>query len=203
MGFNHRILSLLFILFSFSGIAQQEFFNSADLFFKKYVHEGRINYSLIKANSSDLSKMVQLTANFPMSDEIGNTNKAFYINAYNILVIRQIIDHYPVKSPQDIPGFFDTIHQNIAGTQRTLNQIENEVLRPVYSDPRIHFVLVCGGLGCPPIPNFAYMPDRLEIQLENQTKRALNNSDFIRVNDKQTGLSEIFKWYADDFTKKS
>ena len=203
MGINRQILSLLFILFSFSGIAQQEFFNTADLFFKKYVHEGRINYSLIKTNSSDLAKMVQLTADFPLSDEIGNTNKAYYINAYNIIVIRQIIDNYPVKSPQDIPGFFDTNPYNIAGTQRTLNQIENEVLRLVYKDPRIHFVLVCGGLGCPPIPNFAYTPKRLETQLENQTKRALNNPDFIRVNDKQLGLSEIFKWYADDFSDSS
>ena len=67
------------------------------------------------------------------------------------------------------------------------------------NDPRLHFVLVCGALGCPPITNFAYQPKQLEQQLEQQTRIALNNNDFLKVNDGKVELSQIFKWYTQDF----
>ena len=129
------------------------------------------------------------------------TTKAFFINAYNILMIHAIVEKYPVKSPMDIAGVFDKTKYAIAGTMLTLNDIENKMIRAKYNDARIHFVLVCGANGCPPITDFAYTPEKLDQQLDQQTKLAINNPNFIKVNvkSKKVELSQIFEWYKEDF----
>ena len=68
-------------------------------------------------------------------------------------------------------------------------------------EARFHFVLVCAGLGCPPIINEAYLPETLENQLHTQTALALNNTDFIRIKGEKVLLSQIFEWYKSDFVK--
>ena len=78
--------------------------------------------------------------------------------------------------------------------------IENKLLREKFNDPRVHFVLVCGAIGCPPLINYAYRPDTLEKQLDAQTRSAINGN-FIKVHSKKKKLevSEIMKWYRSDF----
>jgi len=110
------------------------------------------------------------------------------------------VDHYPVKSPLDVPGFFDKSAYSVGGQYITLNSIENDLLRKNFpEESRFHFVLVCAGLGCPPIINEAYLPDTLKSQLQRQTELSLNNPDFVRIKGKKVGLSQIFEWYKDDF----
>jgi hypothetical protein len=100
-----------------------------------------------------------------------------------------------------VPGFFDKIKHDVGGEHITLNDIENKLLRANFpQEPRFHFVLVCAGLGCPPIINSAYMPSSLDAQLEKQTVTALNDNNFIRViNKKKVQVSQIFEWYTQDF----
>jgi len=69
------------------------------------------------------------------------------------------------------------------------------------TEARFHFVLVCAGLGCPPIINGAYLPQTLENQLQRQTELALNNPNFIKAKGKKVLLSQIFEWYKGDFTQ--
>ena len=196
-------LSILIILFvaglSNSLISQNSYFEDVDNLMKMFVVDGKVKYAQIVDSPSLLEKIRKEIAEFPMTDEVGPRNKAFYINAYNVLVIAQIVDNYPVDSPMEVDGFFDTNKFDVAGDKLTLNQIENEILRPVYKDPRFHFVLVCGAVSCPPITNFAYMPEKLDSQMDKQAKLALNNKDFIRFDEGSLKLSEIFKWYKDDF----
>ena len=88
----------------------------------------------------------------------------------------------------------------MGGENITLNDIENKLLRANFpEEARFHFVLVCAGLGCPPIIASAYMPDTLDTQLEQQTVKALNDPDFIRVKNNKVGVSQIFEWYKSDF----
>ena len=89
----------------------------------------------------------------------------------------------------------------MAGTRITLNDIENKKLRAKFNEPRFHFVLVCGALGCPPIIPKAYTPANLEKLLEKQTVQALNDPNFIQVKGNKVAFSEIFKWYKEDFIK--
>ena len=129
------------------------------------------------------------------------TQKAFWINVYNVIVIKSVIENYPVESPLSISGFFDKKKHTVGMEKLTLNEIENDKIRSRFNDPRVHFVLVCAGLGCPPIINKAYLPEILDTQLEKQTRLALNDSKFIRLNERKNkvAVSEIFKWYLKDF----
>ena len=92
--------------------------------------------------------------------------------------------------------------REIGDKEITLNDIENKLLRGKFpKEARFHFVLVCAGLGCPPIINQAYLPESLETQLQTQTTAALNNPSFIRMKGKRVLLSQIFEWYKVDFTQ--
>ncbi len=193
------LLSLSF--FSFQINAKGNFFKDTDNFLKKYVIDGKIDYSSIEKNREELLKLTEQIKDYSFAGKSNQEIKAFWINAYNILVIKGIIDEYPVNSPMDIPGFFDSKKHLAAGEKVTLNQIENKKIRAVYHDARIHFVLVCAAVSCPPITNFAYQADKLDGQLQKQTIKAINDPDFIKVdkNKRTVAISEIFKWYSEDF----
>lgn len=178
------------------------FFNSADAFFKTNVSNGKVAYDNINDNQESLDALLKLAENISISRDEDKTYQAFWINAYNLSVIKGIIDNYPVKSPLDKSGFFDKTTYKLAGKNITLNDIENKLLRAQFKDARFHFVLVCGAIGCPPLINKAYLPNTLEAQLQKQTKLALNGNYFIRVDAKKKRVegSEILKWYKEDFT---
>ena len=129
----------------------------------------------------------------------GTERKAVLINAYNILVIHQAVKEYPLKSVLDVPGFFDAKRQDVGGRRVTLNQLEKDLLLKPFQDARLHFVLVCGANGCPPITNFAYTPAELDRQLTAQTQAALNDPKFLRAKGANAQLSQIFDWYKSDF----
>lgn len=186
------------------GTAQElsEFFSKSDSFFQSFVKNGRVDYKGVKANPDQLNEILELGKTVTVSKEDITNYQAFWINGYNLYVIKGIVDNYPVKSPLDINGFFDKTKRELGGKQITLNAIENKVLRGNFpSEARFHFVLVCAGLGCPPIINEAYLPNKLEAQLQAQTELALNNPNFIKVKGKKVLLSQIFEWYKGDFTQ--
>jgi hypothetical protein len=198
-----KIIILLFILSIQYGFAQNtaNFFTKADSFFKTYVSNGRVNYKNIKKDPSSLNTLLDMAAAIKVTTGNPKTYQAFYINAYNLAVIKGIVNKYPVKSPLDIKGFFDKKIYTLGGKKTTLNDLENKILRKKFpKEARFHFVLVCAGLGCPPIIASAYKPSILEKQLQRQTVKALNDPNFIKVKGKKVQLSQIFEWYKGDFT---
>lgn len=195
-------LGILLILSISFGYAQStsEFFSKSDTFFKDKVKNGRVTYKAIKENPSALNQLLVMAKDIAVTNDNAAEYQAFWINGYNLLVIDGIVKNYPIKSPLDIPGFFDKKKNEIGGTSITLNDIENKLLRKNFpKEPRFHFVLVCGGLGCPPIINASYSPSNLDAQLEKQTKLALNDPGFIQVNKNKVRISQIFEWYKGDF----
>ncbi len=197
---KYLISLIAIILFNISGFAEidKSFFDDTHNFLNSVVTDGKVDYDAVKSNS-DLQALIDYVASADVTGDDDNTLQAFYINAYNLLVINGAAKNYPLQSLQDISGFFDRISHTIAGQRYTLNSFEKDFLLKEYKDPRYHFVLVCGALGCPPITNFAYTPILLEQQLERQTKKALNDPNFIRTGDGRIGLSQIFDWYRSDF----
>lgn len=178
------------------------FTQQADVFFRKYVKEGRVDYKNIKAKPEMMEGLLQMTKEISVSKENARQYQAFWINAYNLLVIKGVVENYPLKSPLDVAGFFDKTKHDVGGTSITLNDIENKLLRGNFpSEARFHFVLVCAGLGCPPIIDSSYKASTLNAQLEEQTKIALNDPDFIQVNKNKVKISQIFEWYKGDFTQ--
>ena len=196
------IILALSINFSFGQNAI--FFNKADDFFNENVKNGKVEYAEIKKNQSNLNDLTKAIADFDFEKESVAGQKAFLINAYNILVISGIVNKFPIKSPLDVSGFFDRIKYKVIGKKMTLNDIENKMIREKYKDPRFHFALVCGANGCPVIINKAYLPATIDAQLTNQTRIAVNNANFTKVSDeaKTVKLSQLFDWYKDDFLTK-
>lgn len=199
-----KIITLLFIFSIQYGFSQntRDFFTKADSFFKTYVSNGRVNYKNIKKDPSSLNELLDMAATIKVTTGNAKTYQAFYINAYNLAVIKGVVNKYPVKSPINIKGFFDKTTYLLGGKKTTLNDLENKILRKNFpEEARFHFVLVCAGLGCPPIITSAYKPSSLEEQLQRQAVKALNDPSFIKVKGKKVQLSQIFEWYKGDFTR--
>ena len=199
-------IQLIILVISTNFIFGQNaiFFNKADDFFSENVKNGKVEYGEIKKNQSNLNELTKAIADFDFDKESVAGQKAFLINAYNILVISGIVNKFPIKSPLDVSGFFDRVKYKVIGKKMTLNDIENKMIREKYKDPRFHFALVCGANGCPVIINKAYLPATIDAQLTNQTRIAVNNANFTRVSDeaKTVKLSQLFDWYKDDFLTK-
>ena len=178
------------------------FFKKTDTFLGKYIRNGNVDYTAIKAEYNSLKELVAFIANADINSKDQDTKTAFYLNAYNLLVIKSVVDNLPLKSPLDVSGFFDSKKHAVAGSYLTLNDLENKKLR---SDARVHFVLVCAAKGCPKIISEAYLPETMQIQLETQTIKAINNDTFIKVDHetKTVEISQIFDWYKDDFISSS
>lgn len=190
----------LFFLTSANAQDLNSYFTSTDSFLKEHVKNGGVNYKAIKNNPDALASLLDNAKAISVTTSDAKNYQAFWINTYNLLVINGIVNNYPLKSPLDVAGFFDKKKHEVGGENITLNDIENKLLRANFSkDPRFHFVLVCAGLGCPPIIANAYKPSTLNSQLNTQTKKALNDDNFIRVNKNKVKVSQIFEWYTGDF----
>jgi len=130
-------MKIKFILLSiFFGIVLQvnaqsvindQFFNEVDALLKKNVTNGLVKYDQLK-NNSDLKSLINTIETAKVSNLDDNTKQAFYINAYNLLVINSALEKYPLSSVQSVSGFFDSKKRKIAGENLTLNQIEKNKL---------------------------------------------------------------------------
>jgi hypothetical protein len=197
---------LLIASFIFTGVIYAQstasFFKKADLVFNAHVKGNKVDYKAIFENPELLNVALQEAKDISISSINSKTYQAFWINTYNLLVIKGIVDAYPIMSPLEVNGFFDTSTYSVGGKKVTLNDIENKLLREKFpNEPRFHFVLVCGALSCPPIIDHAYSPNFLDKQLQEQTVKAINNPKFLRVNETSVAFSQIMEWYNEDFTK--
>ncbi|MGB5417366.1 DUF547 domain-containing protein [Algibacter sp.] len=200
---NKHLIIVCIALVSVQGFSQDlnVFFSKADTFFNENVANGKVAYSKIYENQDALNSILKIAEGVSVSKADANNFQAFWINAYNISVIKGIIDNYPTNSPLDNDGFFDKTTYSLAGKNITLNDIEHKLLRGNFKDARFHFVLVCGAIGCPPLISEAYLPNTLNAQLDEQTKIAINGSFLIvNVKKKRVQASQIMEWYKEDFT---
>lgn len=163
------------------------------------VREGRVDYASLR-DSRDLAHYVTALATATPSKLSQADRLAFWINAYNAIVLKCVVDHPSIKSPLDVPGFFDKRRHRVAGAQLTLNQIEHEIIRREFKDPLIHFGLVCAALSCPPIIGEAYRGRTVQARLAENARRFLASAqNTVDIRRRTIALSKIFEWYRDDF----
>ncbi|MGD8240938.1 MAG: DUF547 domain-containing protein, partial [Armatimonadota bacterium] len=129
---------------------------------------------------------------------------AYWINAYNAWMLQAVTDAYPTASVKDIssdPDVFDTRGRICGGDDLSLNQIENEIVRREFLEPRAHFALNCASMGCPWLPREAFDPKRLDEQLDRETRRFFADPTHLTVDveTRTVGLTAILDWYQDDF----
>lgn len=181
--------------------------------------DGWVDYAGLKAAPDHLDTFVANLAGLDRGaydswDEAAKI--ALWINAYNALTLKAIIDHYPIEpstlrsitypknSIRQIPGVWKKLQFTVMGEEITLDRIEHEVLRVEFDEPRIHMALVCAAVSCPPLRNEPFVGDRLDAQLEDQTVRFLGNPAKFRIEPGQARvwLSSIFDWFGKDFVAK-
>ena len=129
---------------------------------------------------------------------------AFWINAYNAVTIKGILREYPTTSIRNhtakLYGYniwYDLVLA-VGDTHISLNDIEHKVLRKT-GEPRIHFAIVCASQSCPRLLSEAYTKEKVEQQLELNTRNFFANREHFRYQNERFYLSPILKWFADDF----
>ncbi|TAE28628.1 MAG: DUF547 domain-containing protein [Cytophagales bacterium] len=183
-----------------------------DRLLKKYVNDkGMVNYKGFKKDEKEFDAYLDLLSKNPPTDQWSkNDQVAFWINAYNAYTIRLILDHYPVKSIKDIGSkikipFVTTPWAKkfikMGGETISLDNIEHGTLRKKFTEPRIHFALVCAAVSCPKLRNEAFVGNRLDAQLNDQGVDFMNDPTKNVVGADKAKLSKILDWYGDDFEK--
>ena len=162
---------------------------------------GLVDYAGLKKNEAKLDAyLATLAKATPIDLWSHNEGLAYWINAYNAFTFKLILNNYPVGSITDLDGGAPWKVKWIKLGDKTysLNNIEHDIIRPRYGDPRIHFAVVCAAKSCPPLLNKAFKPDMLNLQLDAVTRKFINNSNFNQVNG-DVRVSKIFDWYKEDF----
>lgn len=132
---------------------------------------------------------------------------AYWINLYNALTVKVVLDHYPVKSIRDIKlspspftvGPWTAKLLTIEGEPVSLNDIEHRILRPIWRDPRLHYVLNCAALGCPNLMMTAFRADRVNMLLDAAAHGYVNHPRGVKISGVGITVSSIYKWYGEDF----
>ncbi len=113
--------------------------------------------------------------------------------------------HFCNQGVKDAAGgdfrFFREIHYTVAGKQRSLDDIENGIIRPRFEDARIHVALNCGALSCPPLPAKAFEQATLDVALDRLAKVTVNDGHHVYIEDGKLVVNEIFKWFESDFAR--
>jgi hypothetical protein len=181
----------------------------------KHVENGLVDYRAIGRDPA-LKRYIAALGNVSgttLGEWTREQRLAYWINAYNAFTVQAILDNYPIKrrglkgrlypssSIRQIPGVWDKLAFSAGGRQITLHDIEHEVLRKRFNEPRIHFAIVCASIGCPVLASHAFTAINLEAQLKEAEAEFVGDSDKIRIDvDKRTiHLSKIFDWFAEDF----
>lgn len=191
------IIFLLLPSFTFS----QSFFESVNHFLIANVHDGKIDYQFLKENPEELHNLIFEISEFTLEDQDEDFQTAFYINAYNLLVVKQVCDNYPIQSPLDIEGFFKKNTFMVAGESLTLDDLEFKKLINPTKDPRIHFALGCAAKSCPFLYDQAYTPKHLQEQLDFRAQLIIDQPNYVSVDNgkREVLLNKVFDWYGDQF----
>jgi hypothetical protein len=178
----------------------------------KYVDHSGVHYRKWKADEKGLSKYLsELAALDPQEYEhfsLGE-KKALWVNAYNALIIKIVLDHYPVHgdksyyppdSARQIPHLWEDYHARIAGRDINLYDIEHKIIRK-FCDPRLHFVVVCAARGCPDLRNSAYTAATFEADLDEAARRYVGQKNNVQFDlaHKTVSVSKLFQWFPLDF----
>ena len=180
--------------------------------------EGRVDYASLKRDPRELDSYYRLLGqvspdSHPQRFPHRNDRLTYWINAYNAAVLRTVLDYYPITTVSEVlppwlfffmperSGFFYFQRPVFGGEEISLYDLENDIVRPRFSDPRIHFALNCASAGCPKLPQRAFQSAELDGQLDRETRRFVSERRNVDVDDgkKEIRLSSIFNWYEEDF----
>lgn len=180
----------------------------------RYVREGVVDYAGLKRSGlaalDDYLGSLQSVCPGHYDRWTREQQLAFWINAYNAYTVKLILEHYPLKSIRSIgllPGaaFRERFIplEALRGKVLSLNDLEHEILRKDFSEPRIHFAIVCASRSCPELRSEAYRAKILDAQLTQAARRFIADPSKNRFDAgaRTLKLSSIFDWFREDFER--
>ena len=200
-----KFISSILLGFVFCNPLSNEYSN-LDSILSKYVDtEGLVNYQAIIDSPYNINEYLDFIKNVspqshPKLFPTKNDKLAYWINAYNALVIKLMIENPSTNILEISFGHLIWLTKFDVGLKKiSLYEIEHKILRKL--DSRIHFAISCGSKSCPPLGQRVYLGRTLDVQLESGAKDFINNKNnvFIDFDNKTLYLNKIFKWYKKDF----
>ena len=184
-----------------------------DRFLKAYVTPSRdgvnrVAYARVTAADRDaLETYIDMLTAIPVSMLNRDEQRVYWINLYNALTVKVVLDHYPVASIRKInisPGLFssgpwDKELVTVEAQAVTLNDIEHRILRPIWRDPRIHYAVNCASIGCPNLRVEAFTATNAETLLDRAAYEYVNHPRGASVQDGRLIVSSIYEWFKEDF----
>ncbi len=182
-----------------------------DRLLKGFVKDGWVDYACFQTHEAELDRYLQSLATTNPASLSEKEQLALWINAYNAYTIKLILTRYPdLRSIRDIPRRWKIREWSVGGDNYSLDDIEHEILRREFDEPRIHFAIVCASVSCPQLAAEAFEASRLDEQLDTAARRFL--ADSVRgfrietaADDRRRSeirISSIFKWFRKDFERQ-
>ncbi len=220
------LLPLLASAIATTPVGAQEIPDHADFtsILADIVRTPRVDYAALQDRLADLDAYLdQLheTDLDALESAPGDVQLAFWINAYNACMLHRVSAHYPIRKNAGLVGsirnafadrpdnsvwqirdVFTGAFCDVAGATRSLDEIEHEIIRPTWDEPRIHFAVNCAALSCPPLAAEAYVPERLEEQLDRAVHGLVANPEHFLMDRSGAGsltLNRVLDWYGGDF----
>ncbi len=184
-----------------------------DRFIKAYLVPGRdginrLAYGRVSvADRGALARTLDALAAVAISRYTRDEQLAYWINLYNALTVKTILDHYPVESIRDIdisPGWFsfgpwDKKSIEVEDEWLSLNDIEHRILRPIWRDARVHYAVNCASLGCPNLAPTAYNAKTMEASLTEAAREYINHPRGVSIEGGRLTVTAIYEWFVADF----
>ena len=183
-----------------------------DAFLKAYVTAdadaiNRVNYAGVSAEDRrSLEAYLGMLTNTDPGDLDRAEQFAYWVNLYNALTVKIVLDAYPVKSIRRITlgrlvaiGPWGQPIVIVDGQDLSLDNIEHDILRAIWRDPRIHYAVNCASLGCPNLQLEAFTPGNAEALLEAGARAYINHPRGVAVEGGKLKVSSIYKWFKEDF----
>ena len=169
-----------------------------------------VDYAGLQANGADRERLagyIEYLQGLDPRRYAKDVQMAYWVNLYNAVTVRVVLDAYPVASIKDIheglipgAGPWGDVHAMVAGEPLTLDNIEHDILRPIWQDNRIHYAVNCASMGCPNLAPEPYTAENLERLLDQGARDYVNHVRGAELLDEAFGVvSSIYYWYQEDF----
>ena len=170
----------------------------------RHVKDGVVDYKGFKDDETIMDQYLDVLAAVDPESLSTDDQFAFYVNAYNAWTIKLILSRYPgIRSIKDLGSLFSSPWKKtiarIDGSLLSLDQIEHDILRKRFKDPRVHFAVNCASKSCPPLQGEPFTGSLLNDQLNRAARAFINAPRFNRLEGDTLWVSKIFDWFPDDF----
>jgi hypothetical protein len=210
-----KILIVALALFALAGTGSQGaqepgvVLGPFDVILDTYVRDGYVYYRALKLERRRLDEYVRQLGATDVDKRTRAEQMAFWLNAYDALVLQTVIDGYPAprrsneypqRSIRQTPGSFEKLSHRVAGRTLTLDQIEQTIL-PKFNDPRLYFALGRGAVGGGRLRSESFAADTIEKQLAEVASECVTRAECIQVDAATNKLmaSAIFSWHEKEF----